>query len=63
MDWPDEKIVDVFISRLRRKLRQAGGTGECIRTDWRRGFRIEAGDAPRQASAMPAKPVLAGLAA
>lgn len=56
MDWPNEKIVDVYISRLRRKLLQAGGARDCIRTNCRRGFRMEASEtgAPRQAHPMRA---------
>lgn len=54
MDWPNGKVVDVYISRLRRKLLQAGGARDCIRTDCRRGFRIEASKtaAPRRPRSM-----------
>ena len=37
MDEPDIKIVDVFICKLRRRLRDAGA-GQPIETIWGRGY-------------------------
>lgn len=34
----DEKLIDVWVCKLRRKL---SGTGIRIATDWGRGFRVE----------------------
>ena len=46
-DWPEPKIIDVFVCKLRRKLSQLG---QCagIETVWGRGWRI-VGAAPRLA--------------
>lgn len=38
-DGPQEKIADVLVSHLRRKLRPIGA-GDFIATDWGRGYRI-----------------------
>lgn len=59
MDWPTEKIVDVYISRLRRKLLQAGGPSDCIHTDCRRGFRMEASETAARRQPHPARTSLA----
>lgn len=40
-DAPDIKIIDVFVCKLRRKLKPLG---IAISTVWGRGYRIEAGD-------------------
>lgn len=39
-DWPEIKIIDVFISRARKKLE---GTGVVICTNWRHGWYIDFG--------------------
>ena len=38
MDEPDEKIIDAFICRLRKKLSLASGDKEYIETVWGRGY-------------------------
>ena len=38
MDEPDQKIIDVFICKLRRKLLQASGGKDYIETIWGRGY-------------------------
>ena len=40
MDEPDAKIIDVFICNLRKKLSQANGGDNCIRTVWGRGYAL-----------------------
>lgn len=40
VDWPDIKIVDVYVSRLRRKLSPTGGCGDYVHTAWSRGYRL-----------------------
>ena len=39
MDEPDEKIIDVFICKLRKKLAKASGGKNYIETVWGRGTR------------------------
>lgn len=41
-DRPNEKIIDVFVCKVRRKIREKTGGGRYIRTYWGRGFSIEA---------------------
>jgi two-component system cell cycle response regulator CtrA len=56
IDEPEMKIIDVFICKLRRKLTDAGFSGQ-IATVWGRGYVLRAeGDSPatRAAAAMPA---------
>src|SRR3954463_1010462 len=38
MDEPDQKIIDVFICKLRKKLMQASGGRNYIETIWGRGY-------------------------
>ena len=38
MDEPDQKIIDVFICKLRRKLLEASGGKDYIETIWGRGY-------------------------
>jgi DNA-binding response OmpR family regulator len=38
-DWPDPKIIDVFICKMRRKLE---GTPHDVRTIWGRGYQYHA---------------------
>jgi len=39
-DGPDQRILDVFICKLRRKL-AAAGSAEIVRTIWGRGYALE----------------------
>ena len=39
-DWPDIKIVDVMVSKIRKKIRAFGG-GDPIVTHWGRGYVLE----------------------
>jgi DNA-binding winged helix-turn-helix (wHTH) protein len=41
-EWPDERILDTTVSRLRQRLRD-GGTGETIETVNRLGWRLVSG--------------------
>jgi DNA-binding winged helix-turn-helix (wHTH) protein len=38
LDEPEVKIIDVFICKLRRKLRSAAQGGNYIETVWARGY-------------------------
>jgi len=49
MDEPEVKIIDVFICKLRAKLRLAGCDGALVDTVWGRGYRLVPSDAPVQA--------------
>ena len=40
MDEPEQKIVDVFVCKLRKKLRDAGGPQDFIETVWGRGYLV-----------------------
>jgi two-component system cell cycle response regulator CtrA len=53
MDEPELKIIDVFVCKLRKKLKAATGGEEYIETVWGRGYVLrdpvdETGSAPRQ---------------
>src|SRR5258705_9865399 len=48
-DWPDARIVDVQISRLRRALRRHGIT---IKTQWGEGWLMSAADKARVRAVM-----------
>jgi two-component system cell cycle response regulator CtrA len=53
MDEPELKIIDVFVCKLRKKLKAATSGEEYIETVWGRGYVLrdpvdEAGSAPRQ---------------
>jgi two-component system cell cycle response regulator CtrA len=53
MDEPELKIIDVFVCKLRKKLKAATSGEEYIETVWGRGYVLrdpvdEAGTAPRQ---------------
>jgi two-component system cell cycle response regulator CtrA len=39
-DGPDQRILDVFVCKLRRKL-AAAGSAEIVRTIWGRGYVLE----------------------
>jgi two-component system cell cycle response regulator CtrA len=40
MDEPDQKIIDVFVCKLRKKLSLATNGAEYIRTVWGRGYQL-----------------------
>ena len=42
MDEPEQKIIDVFMCKLRKKLANASGGGNYIETMWGRGYRLRA---------------------
>jgi two-component system, cell cycle response regulator CtrA len=41
MDEPDQKIIDVYICKLRRKLLEASGGKDYIETIWGRGYVLQ----------------------
>lgn len=41
-EQPAEKIIDVFVCKIRRKIREMTGGHDYIKTVWGRGFAIEA---------------------
>ena len=43
MDEPEQKIIDVFISKLRKKLREASKGENYIETIWGRGYALRQG--------------------
>lgn len=49
-DGPDQRILDVFVCKLRRKL-AAAGAAEIVRTVWGRGYVVEEPSAAAVASA------------
>jgi two-component system cell cycle response regulator CtrA len=49
MDEPEQKIIDVFICKLRKKLADAAGGQHCIETVWGRGYVLR--DPPERALA------------
>lgn len=51
---PDQKIIDVFVCKIRRKLRDATGGNGVIDTVWGRGYIV------RQDSRSPQRRVAAG---
>ncbi|HEX6014623.1 MAG TPA: response regulator transcription factor, partial [Geminicoccaceae bacterium] len=60
MDEPDQKIVDVFICKLRKKIAAVAGDSGGIQTVWGQGYVLrEAGGGPPQL-AEEAAPFLAG---
>jgi len=40
MDEPEQKIIDVFMCKLRKKLANASGGKEYIETVWGRGYML-----------------------
>jgi two-component system cell cycle response regulator CtrA len=40
VDEPEQKIIDVFICKLRKKLANASGGKDYIETIWGRGYRL-----------------------
>ena len=49
MDEPDQKIIDVFICKLRKKLAKASGGKNYIETVWGRGYALREPDQQRLA--------------
>jgi len=45
MDEPEQKIIDVFICKLRKKIAAVTGDPNAIRTIWGRGYTLDDGDA------------------
>lgn len=43
-DEPELKIIDVFVCKIRRKLREAGVEGIRIETVWGQGYRLPPAD-------------------
>jgi len=41
MDEPEIKIIDVFVCKLRGKLKQASGGVDYIETVWGRGYMLK----------------------
>ena len=54
MDEPDQKIIDVFICKLRKKLMQASGGKDYIETIWGRGYVLRNPEPVRATSLMRA---------
>jgi two-component system, cell cycle response regulator CtrA len=50
MDEPEQKIIDVFICKLRKKLAEASGGKNYIETVWGRGYALREPDEQRLAS-------------
>ena len=67
MDEPGQKIIDVLICKLRKKLAQATGSEHYIETVWGRGYTLRqpdlAGDRRRIAANRPGAGYLTGLSA
>jgi hypothetical protein len=49
MDEPEQKIIDVFICKLRKKLAEASGGKNYIETVWGRGYALREPDQQRLA--------------
>ena len=47
MDEPEQKIIDVFICKLRKKIAAISGEQNAIRTIWGRGYVLEEGGGGR----------------
>ena len=45
MDEPEQKIIDVFICKLRKKIAAVSGHQTAIRTVWGRGYTLDEADA------------------
>lgn len=50
-DYPEVKILDVFICKLRKKIRDVGGNDRIIRTVWGCGYMIVEDGAPEDSGA------------
>jgi two-component system cell cycle response regulator CtrA len=44
MDEPEQKVIDVFICKLRKKIAAIAGDQNPIRTIWGRGYMLDEGD-------------------
>ena len=53
MDEPEQKIIDVFICKLRKKIAAATGDQNAIRTIWGRGYVLDEGDAGLAEDSVP----------
>jgi two-component system, cell cycle response regulator CtrA len=53
MDEPEQKIIDVFICKLRKKLVQASGGKDYIETIWGRGYMLREPPPKRAAAERP----------
>ncbi|MEZ5930763.1 MAG: response regulator transcription factor [Alphaproteobacteria bacterium] len=53
MDEPEQKIIDVFICKLRKKIAALSGDQNAIRTIWGRGYVLEDGEAGLAEDAVP----------
>jgi two-component system cell cycle response regulator CtrA len=53
MDEPEQKIIDVFICKLRKKIAAISGDQNAIRTIWGRGYMLEDGEAGLAEDAVP----------
>lgn len=56
-DMPDNGIVKVFVSHIRRKIAAAGGDAPTLHTIWGQGYRVEAERVPPRAKRQQAAPV------
>jgi len=54
MDEPDQKIIDVFICKLRKKVVQASGGKDYIETIWGSGYVLRDPEPVRARSLMRA---------
>ena len=50
MDEPEQKIIDVFVCKLRKKLAAASHGQSYIVTDWGRGYRLQDPSSHKQAA-------------
>jgi len=53
MDEPEQKIIDVFICKLRKKIAAVSGEQNAIRTIWGRGYTLDDGEAGLAEDAVP----------
>jgi two-component system, cell cycle response regulator CtrA len=50
MDEPEQKIIDVFICKMRKKLAEASGGQNYVETVWGRGYVLREPEPLRLAS-------------
>ena len=53
MDEPEQKIIDVFICKLRKKIAAISGEPNAIRTIWGRGYMLDDGEPGLAEDAIP----------
>jgi two-component system cell cycle response regulator CtrA len=58
MDEPEQKIIDVFICKLRKKIAALSGDENAIRTIWGRGYVLDDGEGAPAGLAEDAAPFL-----